>query len=73
MYWTRVGNMMPLSWRQQKIAVAKQNLEGFVPDAILVRVSTVTSDEKLAQTAIDNFIRALIEAVPAPLQSVFIV
>jgi len=72
-YWTRVGNLMPLSWGQQKIAVAKQNLEGLVPDAILVRVSTVSSNESLARAAIDNFIRALIESVPAPLRSVFIV
>jgi EpsI family protein len=71
-YWTRIGNMMPLSWRDQKIAVAKQNLEGIIPDAILVRISTITSDADLAGAAIDNFIRALIESVPSPMKSVFI-
>ena len=32
--------MMPHSWREQKIDVAKQNFEGVIPDAILVRLSS---------------------------------
>lgn len=71
-YWTRVGDMMPQSWRQQKIAVAKQNLEGVIPDAILVRVSTVSNDSDAALAAMDNFIRAMIESVGPDMRSVFI-
>jgi EpsI family protein len=72
-YWTRVGNMMPVSWRQQKIAVAKQNLEGLIPDAILVRISTVSSDAVAARAAIDDFIRAMIGSIPPDRRSVFVV
>jgi hypothetical protein len=63
---------MPLSWREQKIAVAKQNLEGVVPDAILVRFSMVNNDADAARASIDSFIRAMIDSVAPNLRSVFI-
>jgi len=72
-YWTRIGNQMPKSWREQKLAVAEQNLQGIVPDAILVRVSSVSDDGDAARAAIDNFIRAMIGSVPAINRSVFLV
>ena len=72
-YWTRVGNEVPASWRQQKIAVAEQNLKGLIPDAILVRVSTVNDDADAALAAIDEFVGALIRSIPPSRRSVFIV
>jgi EpsI family protein len=71
-YWTRVGNQMPGSWRQQKLAVAEQNLKGVIPDAILVRVSTVTEDGAAATKAIDEFVASMIASVPASRRSVFV-
>jgi EpsI family protein len=71
-YWTRIGSMMPISWREQKIAVAKQNLEGVIPDAILVRLSAVSNDGAAARTSIDSFIRAMIDSVAPNMRSVFI-
>lgn len=71
-YWTRVGNMLPKSWKQQKLAVAEQNLEGIIPDAILVRVSCVTDDADAARTTMDAFVRALINSIPPNRRSVFI-
>ena len=44
-YWTRIGHHVPLSWAQQKLTVAEENLQGFVPDAALVRISTQGLDE----------------------------
>jgi EpsI family protein len=72
-YWTRIGNLMPLSWREQKIAVAKQNLEGLIPDAILVRISTVSPDTEAARSAIDDFIRAMIASIQPSMRSVLVV
>jgi EpsI family protein len=72
-YWTRVGDRMPASWKQQKLAVAEQNLRGIIPDAILVRVSTVSDDTQGARAALDAFTRALLASVPADRRSVFIV
>ena len=73
LYWTRVGDRVPASWREQKIAVAEQNLQGLVPDAILGRISTVTNDPSAASATLDAFARALIGSIPPERRSVFIV
>lgn len=72
-YWTRVGNRMPASWKQQRLAVAEQNIRGIIPDAILVRVSTVTDDAKSAHATLQAFVRALIGSLPLNRRDVFIV
>jgi EpsI family protein len=73
LYWTRVGNRIPESWKQQRIAVAEQNLEGIIPDAILVRVSTVRNDAEGARATLDLFVRTLIASIPADRRPVFVV
>ena len=72
-YWTRVGNQVPASWRQQKLAVAEQNLNGLIPDAILVRISTINDDADAALANIDDFVRAMLQSIPPSRRSVFIV
>jgi EpsI family protein len=71
-YWTRIGKETPLSWAQQKIAVAKQNLERLIPDAALVRISTVGVDEAQALRTLDEFTQTLIRSVPQQFRRVFI-
>jgi len=73
LYWTRIGDEMPASWREQRIAVAEQNLRGLLPDAILVRISTVSSDSAAAWKMIDAFTRALILSVRPERRDVLIV
>jgi EpsI family protein len=70
-YWTRVGDELPQRWREQKLAVAKQNLEGIIPDAILARVSVVSEDGAAAFATLDEFVREMIGSVPAAMQRVF--
>ena len=71
-YWTRIGHRMPTSWRGQKLAVAEQNLQGIIPDAILVRISSVSNDAAAARATIDAFVRELLAAIPADRRSVFV-
>jgi len=71
-YWTRIGDRIPLSWTQQKLAVAEQNLERITPDAALVRVSMITTDGDQALAIIDEFVQALIASVPNSLRRVFV-
>jgi EpsI family protein len=73
LYWTRVGNQIPASWREQKIAVASQNMRGIIPDAILIRVSTVTNDAESARATLDAFAAEMIGSVPPSRRSVFMV
>jgi EpsI family protein len=64
MYWTRVGHDMPGNWAEQRWSVARANLRGDIPDAVLVRISTITPDRDAAMAALDEFTRALFAAVP---------
>lgn len=71
-YWTRIGHHIPLSWSQQKLTVAEENLRGFIPDAALIRISTQGLDEAEATRAIDQFAKAMIAAVPPTLRRAFV-
>jgi EpsI family protein len=71
-YWTRVGNQIPSNWRDQKLAVAEQNLRGVIPDAILVRVSTVNDNASAALASIDQFVSALLKSIRPDRRAVLI-
>lgn len=71
-YWTRVGEHLPLSWRQQRMAVAMDNLRGIIPDAVMVRVSTYGNDKAAALAEVDEFIRAMLQTVAPQVRRVFI-
>lgn len=71
-YWTRIGNHLPTSWTLQRLAVAMDNLKGYIPDAVMVRVSTYGNDKPLALADIDEFIRALLGIVKPQIRRVLI-
>jgi len=71
-YWTRIGSHLPTSWTQQRLAVAMDNLKGFIPDAVMVRVSTYGNDKPLAYADVDEFIRALMAKVTPQVRRVLI-
>lgn len=56
-YWTRIGQYFPARWVEQRLAVAQSNLQGDIPDGILVRVSTTETGDMLP--LLDSFVRAL--------------
>lgn len=68
LYWTRVGYDMPKTWVQQRLSVAKANLIGDVPDAVLVRVSALTGDRQEGMTALTQFVQAMFAQVPLPVR-----
>jgi EpsI family protein len=71
-YWTRIGNHMPTSWRQQRLAVAMDNIEGRIPDAVMVRVSTISNNRAAALGLIDEFIGAMLNPMAPAVRRVFI-
>lgn len=64
MYWTRIGDELPISWREQRFAVARQNLRGLIPDAVLIRLSIRTNDSLTAFRMMEDFVRAMIAGIP---------
>lgn len=72
LYWTRLGDRMPATWRAQKIAVALDNLKGLIPDAVLVRVSTVDPDAELSFDRLQRFVAAMVASLPADRRKVLV-
>jgi len=64
-YWTRVGTRMPLSWAAQRVAVAKDNLEGIIPDAVLTRLSTIDPNRDAAMARLAEFSAQLVAQMGA--------
>jgi EpsI family protein len=68
LYWTRVGRELPRSWAEQRWAVAKANFRGDIPDAVLVRVSSILVSADDAIPALEQFAESLVEALPTQLR-----
>lgn len=65
-YWTRVADSFPGNTMQEYRAIFASLLAGTVPDGVLVRVSTITSDPAGADQALQRFQTLLIrDAVAA--------
>ena len=62
-YWTRIGDYLPASWTTQRVDVMRENLAGFVPDGLLVRLSTVSQNADQAQAMLERFARAMLTSV----------
>jgi EpsI family protein len=72
LYWVRIGNHIPLSWSQQKLVFAEDNLRRLIPDSVLVRVSTPLGHEGASMEKLDEFVRSMIAETAAPLRRVFV-
>jgi EpsI family protein len=72
LYWVRVGNTMPLDWTQQRLAVAADNLKGYIPDAVLVRVSTRDLDGAAGFNRLADFVQRMIEGMPSTSRQVLV-
>jgi hypothetical protein len=72
-YWTRIGNHIPHSWAQQRLVFAEDNLRRVIPDAALIRISTVSADQSSAERNLDEFIGAMIDGISSSMRRVFVV
>jgi EpsI family protein len=66
LYWTRIGDYLPVTWSAQRIAVMRSNLAGYIPDGLLVRASIMVDDATQAQAILSDFVRSMLSAMPAP-------
>ena len=72
LYWTRVGSQIPASWAKQRLAIAVDNLHQIIPDAMLVRASTIMPDGNEAERVLGEFIQAMIASVSPSLRRAFV-
>lgn len=64
LYWTRVGDALPRSWTEQRLAVMSSNLRRRIPDGVLVRLSTIGGDEATAKVTLDRFAATMLADLP---------
>jgi EpsI family protein len=65
-YWIRVGDFFPTSWREQRITMALANLGGSIPDGVLFRVSAVEEPGRSASATLRQFITLFLDEVSPP-------
>jgi EpsI family protein len=63
LYWTRLGSSLPTSWGEQRWAVVVENLNGLIPDGVLVRMSCVEQDTEKAYALLREFAKDLAGSV----------
>ncbi|HSW27591.1 MAG TPA: EpsI family protein, partial [Burkholderiaceae bacterium] len=67
-YWVVVGESVALSGTGQKLAQLRYGLRGFIPDGMLVRVSTINSDGGKGWAAQARFIADMEQALSPALR-----
>ena len=72
LYWTRLGDAFPRSWIEQRLAVARANVAGQIPDGVLVRLSLLGNDPQSALPLLERFARKFLDASPPPLRRILI-
>ncbi|MDR7271782.1 EpsI family protein [Pelomonas saccharophila] len=65
-FWFVVGEHIAISGQQQKIAQLRYGMQGFIPDGMLVRVSSIDSDAEAAYRQQARFIADMRAAMPQP-------
>lgn len=61
-YWTRMGETLPRTGSEQRMARIQNAVHGFVPDGILMRCSVVSDDSDGAFRTLDRFVGDLLRA-----------
>src|SRR4051794_25715037 len=59
-YWTRIANSFPRNTAGEYAAILGSVLSGVIPDGVLVRLSTLTTDMAQADAALDGFAAELV-------------
>lgn len=62
-YWTRIGDYLPTSRREQRTMRLREQLAGIIPDGILVRLSTVADPTPATFATLAAFGRAFVLSV----------
>jgi EpsI family protein len=72
-YWVRVGSAFPTNWAEQRTTMARQNLQGSIPDGALFRVSSIEAPDSPSSAALLQFIEMFLSTVsPSFRQSVLL-
>jgi EpsI family protein len=71
-YWTRLGEFLPQSVREQRIDRFRTAVTGLVPDGLLARFSRAVASASAPEGPLKNFIPELLAAIPEAQRKVLI-
>ena len=60
LYWTRIGPTLATRWSQQRWIMASANLQGYIVDGLLARLSVISTDLAGARQQLEAFLRELL-------------
>lgn len=63
LYWTRIGDDLPTSGREQRWVKLRQQMNGYLTDGVLVRLSTIGEPTPQSWADLSEFARAMIWAI----------
>jgi EpsI family protein len=64
-YWTRLGEYLPIDGAEQRFDRLKIALQGVIADGLLARFSIADTEPTIARSVLNEFIPALVRAVSA--------
>jgi EpsI family protein len=73
LYFTRLGAAYPRTCGEQRWTVARANLDGVIPDGMMMRASLLGQDQAAAFATLSQFSTEFIAASPAELQKLLLV
>lgn len=63
LYWTRLGDRLPTSNNEQRLMKLRTEMEGYIADGVLVRMSTVAEPSADVFDGLQQFARSLVLAI----------
>ena len=72
LYWIRIGKAFPRTWAEQRMAVARANVAGHIPDGAMLRISLLGDSIKEASPSLEGFARDFLAACPEPLNRILL-
>jgi EpsI family protein len=63
LYWTRIGDDLPTSGREQRWVKLRQQMNGYLADGVLVRLSTIGEPSPQAFADLSEFARTMVLAI----------
>jgi EpsI family protein len=71
-YFTRLGSAYPRSWAEQRLAVIHENLAGRIPDGVMMRASTLSTDPVASYETLKAFLSEFLASAPAGLRNLLV-
>lgn len=66
LYWTRLGDMLPTSNNEQRLMKLRTEMQGYIADGVLVRLSTVAEPTPAVFGGLEDFARDFLLSLSAP-------